>query len=816
MRFRAALAVVLACAHATAHAQDGGVPDAAGPVLVPPALAGPAPALDLPTGTAALPPGSSVALLLTIDATGRVEDVSVDAPLRDDVDGAALALARGLHFTPATRDGAPVRARVRFRFAVAVSEPPPTLDAGLPPSVHEMDGGPPDAGPIDAGVQERDGGPAPDAAPAVAVRESVFSAHAHATAPEPGAATRFTLTGAELTTVPGTFGEPLRVVGALPGVARSPFGLGFYVVRGAAFENTGFFIDGFSVPLLYHLGAGPSVLSSRLIDEISFYPGGYPLEYGRFTGGVISVHTAVPEVRRPAFEVEIDLLKASAFGVVPLPDHRGSVAFSIRRSYYELLLPLFTKGISVSYTDYQLRADLRITPQLRASLFFFGSHDDLSSVQAAGSGVTAMQTTTGLNFDFLRLIGKLELRIPEQHLRLSVAGMIGTDANGTLSRSPGTPDLSVNVGATSLGERFEATWNPDANYRTTLGLDFHALLAYLNAQLPLPPGLGSFPPPVDNMGTFVIGSNLPILDLAPYIDQKLTFGPVEIDGGLRLDHFRYGEVSDVRFSPRVVGRVHVTPEVVIKAATGLFSQAPQPFYIIPNLGDPRLEPSESFQSSAGVELKLPWQIELESTAFYSQMSHLPHGTNQILADPDGTVHRRFYIDDGEGRAYGLEVLLRRKLADGFYGWISYTLSRSERFVGAGTVVPFSYDQTHILNIALSYEIGPWRFGARFQLNTGTPTSLVNLVRGGVYDVDGDGYSPRSTPFADRLPTFHQLDLRIDYKFTIGDFDGSIYIDALNVYNANNAEGYLYSFDYRQRTVLSGLPFIATLGVRLAY
>jgi len=114
MRRRAALALLLlAGAASSVHAQDAGVP-----LLVPPALSGSTPALDLPPGTAPLPDGSSVSLLLTIDATGAVTDATIDVPLRDDVDAAALTLARGLHFVSATRDGHPIPSRVRFRFAI--------------------------------------------------------------------------------------------------------------------------------------------------------------------------------------------------------------------------------------------------------------------------------------------------------------------------------------------------------------------------------------------------------------------------------------------------------------------------------------------------------------------------------------------------------------------------------------------------------------------------------------------------------------------------------------------------------------------------
>src|SRR5258708_38766883 len=87
--------------------------------------------------------------------------------------------------------------------------------------------------------------------------------------------TRHTLVKDELTTVPGTFGDPLRVIQNLPGVARIPYGLGQLVVRGAAPQDSGVFIDGQKGPYVFHFLGGPSVLTPSLIDKVDFYPRGF-------------------------------------------------------------------------------------------------------------------------------------------------------------------------------------------------------------------------------------------------------------------------------------------------------------------------------------------------------------------------------------------------------------------------------------------------------------------------------------------------------------------------------------------------------------
>jgi TonB family protein len=830
------VSVGMVAAVTTAAAQDASPrpPQAPPPSLVPPRLES-APEVALPDDAEPLPERASVALQLDIGADGAVREVVVLAGVREDVDALVVDAARRMRFSPATRDGVPIPARVRFAFAVRSPQRVPTApglvagggggaggavdhagaaDAAADAATDEEGvGGPPGAtraGDDPSGAGEAPGSAATEQAPFEP--PPTFGARAVAVPPEPAAATRVVLTGAELSTVPGTFGEPLRVVASLPGVARSPFGLGYFVVRGAAFENTGFFVDGFPVPILYHLGAGPAVISSRLVERLDFYPGGYPVNYGRFNAGIIALRTAPPSIDRFAFEAEVDAFRASALAIAPLPERRGKLAVAFRRSYYELVLPLLIDGIDLSFTDWQVRLDYKFSRRVRASLFVFGSSDTLDTTQAVGQGETASAATTGVEYGFTRVIARLEWR-PVDELRLSASGTVGRDANVARRREPGAPDLGIDVGALFLGERLDATWQPTRALETRVGLDLAAFVIGAEADLPIPPGFGEFPQPEFDPQTFSLDTRIVSLGVGAYADQRVELGPLQIVGGLRVDQYRYGEVSTALVQPRAVARYTVVDGVVVKAATGLFSQTPQPFQLIPNLGSSSLAPNRSWQSSGGLELKLPLDVEVETQVFYTAMYGLARPANELVDDGRGGARRQFFFDDGEGRAYGWELLVRRKVAEGFYGWLSYTLSRSERFVEGGQVVPFNFDQTHVLNLAASYKIWRLRFGVRFQLATGRPSQSVV---GAIYDADGDRYRPVRAGFDERLPAFHQLDARVDYEFPLGPFEASVYVDALNVYNAQNSEGWQYQYDFTRRFRLPALPALATLGFKLVY
>jgi len=303
--------------------------------------------------------------------------------------------------------------------------------------------------------------------------------------------------------------------------------------------------------------------------------------------------------------------------------------------------------------------------------------------------------------------------------------------------------------------------------------------------------------------------------MAPYLEQVVRPGRFEITTGLRAEYFRYGDTEQWAWDPRGVVRFKLTEQAKLKAATGLFSQPPLPPQLARQAANPKLKPNRSWQSSFGTEIMLPYSLEIDSTLFYSHMWQLTRPTSEVRVDDEGNTFRPFFTDDGKGRAYGFELLLRRRSEHGFFGWLSYTLSRSERFLEGSETVVFAFDQTHVLNLAASYETHGWTFGARFILATGRPVQDILDLNGddAVWDGDEDDFDPDSRGRRIRLPTFHQLDVRIDRAWKLGPMDGSVFLDIINVYNAANSEGFQYNYDFTERGKLPGIPFLPTIGVR---
>lgn len=145
---------------------------------------------------------------------------------------------------------------------------------------------------------------------------------------------------------------------------------------------------------------------------------------------------------------------------------------------------------------------------------------------------------------------------------------------------------------------------------------------------------------------------------------------------------------------------------------------------------------------------------------------------------------------GKGRAYGLE-LYAKKSKGKLNGWISYTLSKTERKVkGISNDDWFlsKYDRTHNVNTVVIYDLNKrFSFSANFVLMTGTPATFPTAkleLQGYVipYNTDNKRNNYRNTPY-------HRLDIGLTYNYKKNEkrrYKQSIVVSVYNVYNRRNA------------------------------
>jgi outer membrane receptor protein involved in Fe transport len=368
-------------------------------------------------------------------------------------------------------------------------------------------------------------------------------------------------------------------------------------------------------------------------------------------------------------------------------------------------------------------------------------------------------------------------------------------------------ELDQSFDGYELHSRAEASAELHRSLRLTAGADLFAMFVGGSYRGPVP-GQAEGDPTQNNPLSSqrlisVRDDSINVVRPAAYLE--LGFRPVDqllLMPGVRFDYLADSKQHSI--DPRFAARYEVSPSTALKFGVGSFSQAPEWYQTIPNVGNPRIKPWRALQTSVGVEQKLGARAKMTVEGFYKHLSGV------IIGTPDGAAPR--LENEGGGRIYGGELSAEARWASQGVAYLAYTLSRSERKEHGGPYRLFDTDQTHILSLVGSQGLGKgWEVGARLRLVSGDP---LTPITGAVYDARSGVYVPEyGATASERNPMFQQLDLRVEKRFHAGPLQLAVYLDVQNVYNAKNYEGTRYSFDYKKSEAVGGLPFLPNLGLR---
>ena len=674
----------------------------------------------------------------------------------------------GWRFTPATRDGAPISARVRvdvvFRSPRSPIEPP-KANATTPTPEH-----------VTTLVRRTE--------PAV---EDVTVRGRHRAIGERS------IGAAEARLIPGAFGEPFRAIEALPGVTPTLSGLPYFFIRGAPPSNEGYYVDGVRVPLLFHVALGPAVVHPALIDRVDVHPGASPAIFGGHAGAIVDGVLRDP---RSALHAEANLRLVDAGALVETPFAKnGSALVAGRFGYPGPIVGLFS-DTRLEYWDYQSRVAWRLGSHDVISVFAFGSHDFLGHVDSTPHG--GVPPSGELVEDFVSDFHRVDLRYDRTTAsgRLRAAVTLGYDVQGA------SPTYLTDL---SLAARLELERTLSPALRVRAGADAHAD-AYAFDERAHDPSQAVVPSGVDPAPTNVRWGAWADLVWRPS-------SRVEIVPGARVDLFaswRAGrdDVTTPAFDPRLAARVKLSRAVTWVSTAGLAHQYPAlrvgalPATVVTGAGFPPGQSSLQTvaQASQGVELALPADVSLGVTAFLSDwtaLTDLTAGCVQIEpaivppAPPGGRASIPWTCADDDapvrGRTFGLEVLVRRPITKRLSGIVSYTLSRSTRqahfFTAQGetvlATVPSELDRTHVLSVAMAYDFGVgWRAGTHFVFYTGAPYS----------NLSGNVPLPPYNDQRDR--PFFRFDARVEKRWRVGKTATVAFVvEVLNLFLGSEMSGF---------------------------
>lgn len=619
----------------------------------------------------------------------------------------------------------------------------------------------------------------------------------------------------QIAEIPGTLGDALKAVQNFPSVARAPFGAGALVIRGAAPADSGVFLGYHEIPTLFHFGGLTSVFNSDILAQIDFVPGNFDSRYGDAIGGVVNVQPR--KGRRDGYHgyVDVDLFDTGVLAEGPIG--KGSFVLSGRRSYVDLLLPLVIPdevglGLTLAprYWDYQALFDYPLAGG-EFSLRVFGSDDRSKLLFAEQNNADAddrnrLETTQWfhrVDAVYRKVDGPWEFLITPSYKRELFAGRIF-----------GAIDFRVE--SDTLSARSEISRRLTSKARLRVGAELVSTWYRGRAQIP----------PLGESGAGSNAGDLQVRQTNPtrvipglYSTLTLRLGDrATLFPGVRLNYYNAPQ-DKFAVDPRMRFLVELAAKTTLKGGLGLYSQGPGPQQSDALLGNPRSRLERSVHASLALTQQLPWGVSVEVTGFYKHLWDLLSPSGVLRFDPNAAQPEprpENFANTGTGNVYGGELLVQKPLGDRFYGWASYTLMRSVRTPAPGeTQRLFDFDQTHILTLIASYEFPlNWRLGVRFRVVSGNPYTAVGDA---AFDATTGGYLPISGPInGDRLPTFHQLDLRIDKTWVYRRVRVTSYLDVQNVYNAQNIEFLNYAYDYQTTSPVYSLPTAPSIGTKIEF
>jgi len=806
----------------------------------------------------------TVVMLIDISETGAVTDIQVTQPAGHGFDEAAVAAVRQFEFEPAEVDNVPAPVRIEYAYQFVWRAPPPPEGTevgqapepavnfsgralergtrrplngaevalpelqlttstdeegrfsfrGVPVGTHEvlviLSG-------YDRFRTRETIAEGQETQATYYVQKRIFSQFETVVRSERERkeVTRTTIQVAEIQKVPGTQGDTLKVVQNLPGVARPAFNGGQLVIRGTSPNDSGVFLDGQRIPLLYHFGGLTSVYSSDLLEALDYLPGNFSSYYGNITGGVINVRSRAPRMDGFHGTAGVSLIESNVLLEGPITDNLG-FSVSGRRSYVDAVLtfvPQNEDGPSIQvaprYYDAQLKLHWTPSQQHTFTLQALISNDVLGLVFDRPA-----DQDPSVNGDFNITTGFSQLRLGHQYK----AGRFTLDSQALVGSTLIEfilGDRFLRISGRNFDVRSTAEYSVMEGLSVAGGLDINYSRANVKArvQAPLREGEPVGPGVTDE----ILTANANSYEYFPAIWAEARWRPLKgllVVPGLRSESYLFANqtVNKRSLNPRLAVRYSLTDHLTLKGGAGIYHSPPTNDEPNSTFGNPELKAKRSYQYSVGSEWQPTPEYFISGELFYNDLHRLIVRSDRLVERNGQQVPERL-SNGGSGRIYGFELLARRALTERFFGWVAYTFSRSQRRDSPGAPLRlFDNDQTHVLTVIGSYKLpAGWELGARFRFSSGNPlTPITGARRDDLTDVFIPTFGPVNSQ---RLPNFHQLDIRVDKNFIFDRWSLDLYVDLTNAYNRPAKEGVLYNYNYSESAYLEGLPILPVIGAK---
>lgn len=616
---------------------------------------------------------------------------------------------------------------------------------------------------------------------------------------------------------PGGNRDISRVLQSLPGVQTITSFRNDILIRGGGPNENRFYVDGIEVPNINHFATqgssgGPvGLLNVDLIKDVKFYSSAFPANRGNALSSVMELTTIDGRKDRPGF---ISTVGSSDLAVsFQAPFKKGSdntSLFSVRRSYLQLLFKTLGLPFLPTYNDYQLKTKIKLNDKSELLIMSLGAYDVSNLNLSADS--TAFQKYLLGNlpeyFQWNYTFGVSYKYFGKNNFTQIVASrnMLNNTARKYFNNNRSIPDNKLfDYTSQEIENKLRLENNQFKNgWKLNYGILFENVKYNNNTfqKLTLPQGIT----------TLQFNSFLEFNKAAAFAQytRNLFSNRLISSFGIRTDVNTYNSAMSNpldQLSPRISFSYLLTEKISLNANTGIYYQLP-PYTVLGYRNNENqlvnktneVKYIRAIHYVAGAEYYSKYNTRISIEGFYKHYSQYPFVlTDSIvlanLGADFGVIGNTPVSSTGTGRSYGIELLLQQKLYKGFYGIASFTAFRSQFNDKHGKLISSSWDTRFIASLTGGKLFKRnWELGGRWRLSGGAPYTPYNIALSSLVDVwniNGRGIPDYSLLNTQRLPVFHQLDMRLDKKIPFKKWILELYLDVQNV----------YAFKYRQQPYL---------------
>ncbi|AUP77712.1 TonB-dependent receptor [Flavivirga eckloniae] len=604
----------------------------------------------------------------------------------------------------------------------------------------------------------------------------------------------------------------------LPGVTKNGEGASGFHVRGGAVDQNLVLLDEAIIYNTSHMLGFFSVFNADAIKDIKLYKGGIPARFGGRTSSVLDVRQKDGNSKRLALTGGIGLISSRLAVEGPMFKDKGSFLVAGRSSYVNLFLAAADEENRLGFYDLNLKTNyslggnnkLYLSGYFGRDAFKFGSsfkstygnisgnlrwnhifNDRLfSNLSLIYSKYDYDLEITGDEFDWISSINNYNVKYDLKYyasdkfkLDFGVSGIYYDFDPGQVR--PTSETSPINPLALDRKKAFESGLYVNAEHKIT-----DKLTAQYGVRVSAFRRLGG-----QAMADYANGQPVVYNSLLGIYERGTEIGETLYKKGESIKDFS-------NLEPRASLALQLSEKSSVKAG---FSRSAQYIHLLSNTTS--VTPLDVWTTS-GKYIKP--QLSNQYALGYFRNFNDKKYSMEIEGYYKTTDNRIDYIDgskligqntieteilNGEARAYGLELLLRKNEGR-FTGWISYTVSKAEqRTLGGiaggpginnGDWYNSAFDRTHDISITGAYELNDkWTFGGNMVFQTGRPVTYPN----GQYQYEGISVASFSPRNSDRLPAYHRLDVSATYRPNRkpnNRWKGEWVFGIYNVYNQKNA------------------------------